>query len=118
MCLLVWAFRVWGCRVWDSRVVLPLRSGESEVDGTGDHKPVRCPSIGFCMILMQTLNSGDPLCDSFCGDLVSGGLLSRPIDFGFDRGRISGGLFSGGLVSRGLLSRANDFGCDRADACP
>ena len=62
---------MWGCRVWDSRVVLPLRSGESEVDGTGDHKPVRCPSIGFCMILS--------------GGLVSRGLLSRVNDFGCDR---------------------------------
>ena len=58
------------------------------------------PASVFCMILMETLNSGDPLCGSFCGDLLSLG------------------VFSGGLVSRGLLSRANDFGCDRAYACP
>ena len=169
MYLLVWGFRVWGFRVWDNRVVFHLRSGESKVDGTGDHKPVRCPSIGFCMILMQilsfgvplsrvtdfgsgsvlpvrsgepeadgtgdrktvrcpsigscmilmqTLSSGDPLCDLLCGDLVSGGLLSRATDFGSDRARISGALLSGGLVSRGLLSRPTDFGSDRADGCP
>ena len=41
--------------------VLSLRSGEPEADGTGDRKTVRCPSIGSCMILMQTLSSGDPL---------------------------------------------------------
>ena len=41
--------------------VLPLHSGEPEADGTGDRKTVRCPSIGSCMILMQTLRSGDPL---------------------------------------------------------
>ena len=70
--------------------VLPLRSGEPEADGTSDRKTVRCPSIGSCMILMQTLSSGDPLC----------------------------GLLFGGLVSRVLLSRATDFGSDRADACP
>jgi len=98
--------------------VLPLRSGEPEADGTGDRKTVRCPSIGSCMILMQTLSSGDPLCGLLCGDLVSGGLLSRATDFGSDRARISGGLLSGGLVSRGLLSRATDFGSDEADACP
>ena len=98
--------------------VLPLRSGEPEADGTGDRKTVRCPSIGSCMILMQTLSSGDPLCGLLCGDLVSGGLLSRATDFGSDRARISGGLLSGGLVSRGLLSRATDFGSDGADVCP
>ena len=38
-----------------------LRSGEAEVDGTGDRKTVRCPSIGSCMILMQTRSSGGPL---------------------------------------------------------
>ena len=59
MYLLVWEFRVWGFRVWDNRVVLHLRSGESKVDGTGDHKLVRCPSIGSFLILMQTLNSVD-----------------------------------------------------------
>ena len=69
MYFLVWGFRVWGFRVWDSRIVFPVCSGESEVDGTGDHKPVRCHSIGSCMILMQTLSSGDP--------------LSRVTDFGF-----------------------------------
>ena len=67
-------------------LVLPLRSGAPEADGTGDRKTVRCPSIGSCMILMQTLSSGDPLCGLLCGDLVSGGLLSRAMDFGFDRG--------------------------------
>ena len=41
--------------------VLPLRSGEPEADGTGDPKRVRCPSIGSCMILMQTLSSRDIL---------------------------------------------------------
>ena len=76
------------------------------------------PALGFFMIHMQTLSSGNPLCGLLCGDLVSGGLLSRVIDFGFDRGRISGGLLSGGLVSRGLLSRPTDFGSDRADGCP
>ena len=55
----VWRSRVWGSRVWDNGVVLHLRSGESKVDGTGDHKLVRCPSIGSFLILMQTLISGD-----------------------------------------------------------
>ena len=41
--------------------VLPLCSGDLEVGGTGDHKMVRCPSIDCCMILMQTLRSGNPL---------------------------------------------------------
>ena len=44
-----------------SGYVLPLHSGEPEADGTGDRKTVRCPSIGSCMILTQTLSSGDPL---------------------------------------------------------
>ena len=97
--------------------VLPLRSGEPEADVTGDRKTVTCPSIGSCMILMQTLSSGDPLCGLLCGDLVSGGLLSRATDFGSDRDRISGGVLSGDLLSRGLLSRATDFGFDRTDSC-
>ena len=41
--------------------VIPLLSGEPEAAGTGDRKTVRCPSIDSCMILMQTLRSGDPL---------------------------------------------------------
>ena len=41
--------------------LLPLRSGEPEAHETGDRKTVRCPSIGSCMILRQTLSSGDPL---------------------------------------------------------
>ena len=40
-------------------MVLHLHSGESKVDGTGDHKLVRCPNIGSFLILMQTLTSGD-----------------------------------------------------------
>ena len=67
-------------------LVIPLRSGEPKADGTGDRKTVRCPNIGSCMILMQTVNSGDPLCGLLCGDLISGGLLFRAMDFGFDRG--------------------------------
>ena len=57
--------------------VLPLRSGEPEADGTGDRKTVRCPSIGSCMILMQTLSFGD----LESGGLESGGLeaLGLPI---------------------------------------
>ena len=48
-------------RDFGSGSVLSLRSGEPEADGTGDRKTVRCPSIGSCMIFMQTLRSGDPL---------------------------------------------------------
>ena len=41
--------------------LVPVRFGEPEADGTGDPKRVRCPSIGSCMILMQTLSSRDIL---------------------------------------------------------
>ena len=75
--------------------VLPLRSGELEADGTGDRKPVSCPNIGFCMILMQTLRSGGVHSD----------------------GLRSGDLHSGGLHSGGLLSRATDFGSGSALTC-
>ena len=75
MYLLVWEFRVWGFRVWDNRVVLHLRSGESKVDGTGDHKLVRCPSIGSFLILMQTLISGDFRGLKFRGKFVPFGVL-------------------------------------------
>ena len=54
--------------------VLLLYSGEPEADGTGDPKRVRCPSIGSCMILMQTLSSGVPL--SRVTDFGSGSVLS------------------------------------------
>ena len=48
--------------------VRPLRSGEPEADGTGDPKRVRCPIIGSCMILLQTLilgihSLGSPISD-------------------------------------------------------
>ena len=66
------------------------------------------PALGFCMIPMQTLSSGNPCCGLLCGDLVSGGLLSRVIDFGSDKGRISGGLLSGGLVSRNELNKRDE----------
>ena len=69
--------------------VLPVRSGEPKADGTNDRKTVKCPSIGSCMIHMQTLMSGDPLCGFLCEDLISWGLLSRITDFGSDRIRIS-----------------------------
>ena len=72
--------------------VLPLRSGEPEADGTGDRKTVRCPSIGSCMILMQTLSSGDPL--SRVSDFDSGSVL--PLRAGTVH---SGGLEFGGLES-------------------
>ena len=61
-------------------LVIPLRSGEPKADGTGDRKTVRCPSIGSCMKLMQTLSSGDHTLSS--GGLESGGLESRATDFG------------------------------------
>ena len=50
--------------------VLPLRSGEPKADGTGDRKTVRCPSIGSCMILMETLSSGDQSLGSPISDVV------------------------------------------------
>ena len=78
MYLLVWEFRVWGFRVWDNRVVLHLRSGESKVDGTGDHKLVRCPSIGVLHDTMKTLNSGSTRATK------SGDSLSWVTDFGLD----------------------------------
>ena len=84
--------------------VLPLRSGEPEADGTGDRKTVKCPSIGSCMILMQTLMSGDPLCGFLCEDLISWGLLSRITDFGSNRVRISVFNLWGSTVSESNVS--------------
>ena len=84
--------------------VLPLRSGEPEADGTGDRKTVKCPSIGSCMILMQTLMSGDPLCGFLCEDLISWGLLFRITDFGSNRVRISVFNLWGSTVSESNVS--------------
>ena len=65
----------WGIHSLESPILtlLPLRSGELEADGTGDHKTVRCPIIGSYMILMQTLSFGDPL--SRVTDFGSGSVL-------------------------------------------
>ena len=58
--------------------VLPLHSGEPEADGTGDPKRFRCPIMGSCIILLQTLSFGDPL--SWATDFGSGSVDLSNLD--------------------------------------
>ena len=80
-------YRLWGSSVFcftdlGSGSVLPVRSGEPEADGTGDRRTVRCPSIGSCMILMQTLSSGDLLSWIFLPKCSKLSCLMQINDFG------------------------------------
>ena len=57
--------------------VISFRFGGSEADGTSHCETVRCPIIGSCMIPMQTLSFGGPLCGLPCGDLVFAGVAAK-----------------------------------------